>query len=88
MGTLESIDQQIAQLKERRAAVLARERDRQRKRDARCKVILGGGLLARVRAGDRQAAEVYRVIRGSLDPRSAAAFEGWPGEPEPTEGAA
>ena len=86
MGTVEAIDKRIAQLKERRAKVQARERERARKRDARCKVILGGGLLARVRAGDRQALEVYRAIRDSLDPRTAAAFEGWSGEPVSAEG--
>ena len=81
MATVDSIDKQIAQLKQRRAAVAARERARERKRDARCKILLGGGLLALVRDGDRQAVAVYRAIRSSLDKRSAKAFEGWTGEP-------
>ena len=78
---LESIDKQIEQLKERRAAVVARERERERKRDARCKILLGGGLLALVKDGDAQAAAVYRRIRVALDEPAAKAFEGWAGAP-------
>ena len=81
MATVDEIDKQIAQLKERRAAVVARERARERKRDARCKILLGGGLLALVRDGDAQAAQVYSRIRDTLDERSAQAFKGWTGEP-------
>ena len=81
MATVESLDKRIAQLKQQRADMLARERVKERKRDTRCKILLGGGLLALVHAGDRQAAAVYRTIRSSLDERSAKAFEGWAGEP-------
>lgn len=81
MKTVQALDQRIAQLKQQRAAVAARERARERKRDTRCKIILGSGLLALVRAGDPQAVAVYRTIRSSLDERAAKAFEGWTGEP-------
>ena len=84
MKAVDSIDKQIAQLKGRRAAVVARERARERKRDARCKIILGSKLLALVRDGDTQAEAVYSRIRGTLDERSAQAFQGWTGEPAGT----
>ena len=81
MKTIHALDKRIKQLKQRRAAVVARERARERKRDARCKILLGGGLLALVRDGDAQAAQVYSRIRETLDERSAQAFKGWAGEP-------
>ena len=81
---LESLDKQIKQLQARRAAVAARERERERKRDARCKIILGIGLLDLVRDGDQDATEVYRRIREALDERRARAFEGWDG-PDPVQ---
>ena len=81
MATVAEIDRQIAQLKERRAAVVARERARERKRDTRCKILLGGGLLSLVKGGDADATAVYRRIRGTLDERAAQAFDGWAGEP-------
>ena len=84
MKTIQALDKRIEQLKQRRAAVVARERARERKRDARCKILLGSGLLALVRDGDAQAEAVYSRIRGTLDERSAQAFQGWTGEPAGT----
>ncbi len=81
MATLEALDRRIAQLKERRAAVAAREHARERKRDARCKILLGGGLLALVKDGDAEAVAVYRRIRVALGAPAAKAFEGWDGPP-------
>ena len=81
MATVDALDRQIAQLKERRAAVVARERARERKRDARCKILLGSGLLALVKEGDAEAAAVYRRIRVALGAPAAKAFEGWDGPP-------
>ena len=81
MATVESLKKQIAQLKERLAAVEARERTRERKRDTRCKILLGGGLLSLVKGGDADAVAIYRRIRGTLDERAAKAFDGWAGEP-------
>ena len=78
---LESLDKQIENLKERRAAVVARERARERKRATRCKLILGGGLLDLVKEGDAEAAAVYRRIRAALGAPAAKAFEGWAGAP-------
>ena len=79
--TVESLDNKIAQLKARRAAVKSREMMRERKRDVRCKILLGGGLLSLVKGGDADATAVYRRIRGTLDERAAKAFDGWAGEP-------
>ena len=81
MVTLESLNKRIAQLKQQRDAILARERTRERKRDTRCKILLGGGLLSLVKGGDADATAVYRRIRGTLDERAAQAFDGWAGEP-------
>ena len=58
--------------------MVARERAQERKRDARCKSLLGDGLLSLVKGGDADAAAVYRRIRGTLDERAAKAFEGGP----------
>ena len=81
MKTVQALDKRIEQLKQQRAAVVARERVRERKRDTRRKILLGSGLLALVRDGDAEAAAVYRRIRDTLDRRSAQAFEGWAEDP-------
>ena len=81
--TLQAIDEQIEKLKQRRAAVKAREHANERKRDTRRKVLLGAGLLALVRNGDVEAVTVYGRIRAALNEREAKPFEGW--EPEPRE---
>ena len=81
MKTVQALDKRIEQLKQQRAAVVARERVRERKRDTRRKILLGSGLLALVRDGDAEAAAVYNRIRGTLDERSAQAFKGWTEEP-------
>ena len=85
MATVESLDKRIAQLKQQRADMLARERVKERKRDTRCKIHLGGGLLSLVNRGDADATAVYRRIRGTLDERAAKAFDGWAGEPTHTK---
>ena len=74
---LERLDLKIEQLTARRAAIIARTKETERKRDTRRKVILGVGLIALVRAGDDEAAAVYQRIRTGLDPRQAAPFDGW-----------
>ena len=84
MDRLQALDKQIEKLQDRRAAMVAREQTRERKRDARCKVLLGVGLLALVRAADPEAAAVYRRIMTRLDERAAKAFEGWDGAPTQT----
>ena len=83
MQALQAIDARIAQLQARRAAMLARERDRARQRDTRRKILIGAGLVALVREGDTEAEQVYRRIRTGLDERSAKTFDGW----EPAGGA-
>lgn len=74
---LHDLEAQIARLQERKAAIEARRRERERKRDARCKILLGAGLVRLVRNGDEAATAVYRQIKTGLDERAAKAFEGW-----------
>ena len=74
---LERLDLKIEQLTARRAAIIARTKETERKRDTRRKVILGVGLIALVRAGDAEAAAVYQRIRTGLKERQAAPFDGW-----------
>ena len=81
MDRLQALDRKIAHFREQRAAVVARKRAQERKRDTRCKILIGGGLLALVKDGDADAAAVYHRIMGGLDERAATAFEGWAGEP-------
>ena len=58
------LERRIERLQALRKRRLALDRKRKRKRDARRKIVLGGGLLRLIREGDRQAAEVAeRVIR-------------------------
>ena len=82
MPTIADIDAQIAQLQERRRGMAARERERARKLDVRRKIILGGGLIALVGDGDREAAAVLGRLRTALSKRDQSAFVGWvPPEP-------
>ena len=75
--TIAALDKRIKELQARRAAVVGRERERERKRDTRRKVILGAGLLALVRKGDPAAEQVYGRVRAGLDAGEAKPFEGW-----------
>ena len=79
---VERLERRISQFQARRALVLARQREVERKRDTRCKILLGAGLLTLVRAGDGPARELYRRIRAAIPERPARAFEGWKGEPK------
>ena len=74
---LRELEAQIARLEARRDAVKARQRALDRKRDTRCKILLGAELVRRVRDGDETATSVYRQIRDGLDERAAKAFAGW-----------
>ena len=58
------LDRRIERLQALRDRRIALDREKKRKRDARRKIVLGGGLLRLIREGDHQAAEVAeRVIR-------------------------
>ena len=62
------LDRRIERLQALRERRLALDRKRERKRDTRRKIVLGGGLLRLIKDGDRQAAEVVaRVIRDVPD---------------------
>ena len=74
---LEKIEQQIARLEARRDQIRNRERERERKLDARRKIILGGALLDRASAGNRQCEELVQGIVRDLGGRDAKVFEGW-----------
>jgi len=74
------LDRRIEQLQALRQRRLALARERERKRDTRRKVIIGGGLLALIRRGDQAAAEVGRKILQGASKRDrtlvAAVLEG------------
>ena len=74
------LDRRIEQLQALRQRRLALDRERERKRDTRRKVIIGGGLLALIRRGDQAAAEVGRKILQGASERDrtlvAAVLEG------------
>ena len=74
---IEKLDERIEQLQARRAVIIARKNNAERKRDTRRKVILGAGLVSLVRAGDADAAAMYQRIRTGLDERQATPFDGW-----------
>lgn len=74
---IESIDEQIARLQERRQQAVARARERDRKRDARRKIILGGGLARLAGDSDPEAVSVLARLRAGLSDRDRKVFEGW-----------
>ena len=76
-----ALDKRIAELQAHKQTVLARERERERKRDARRKIVLGGALVAAVRGGDREARDVCRRILSGLSERDRKVFEGWMPDP-------
>lgn len=78
---VERLERKIGQFQAQRDLVLARQREAERKRDTRCKILLGAGLLTLARDGDEPARELYRRIREAIPARTARAFDGWKGEP-------
>ena len=76
-STVANLDARIAQLQARRDAAVARERERERKRDTRRKVIAGGGLFALAKSGDEQARAVLTRVLNAVPDRSRAPFAGW-----------
>ena len=74
---IEKLDAQITALKEKKKAFQARERERWRKVDARCKILLGGGLLRLKRQGAADALAVYERIASELEERDRQVFEEW-----------
>ena len=81
MGTeLDAIEKRIAELQARRDKINATNREAERKRDVRRRIIIGGGVLGRAAAGDREAVRLVNEIRAGLDrPSDQKAFGGWAG---------
>ena len=67
-------------------AATAKIRERDRRADARRKIILGGALLARAGKDEKWANALRAILRG-LPEKDQAAFQGWE-PPSPPEGPA
>ena len=70
-------DAQKKALNERRGAM---EKKKARKLDTRRKVILGGALIARARAGQLDAQSMLQEIYDTLPEREKSAFTDWIGK--------
>ena len=81
-----SIEKRIRELQARKQRMLAVDRTRERKRGVRRQIILGGGLLERIRKGDTDSFRIAHSIQAGLTRESdKAAFKGWevPGPAQP-----
>ena len=76
---IDNIDEQIKRLKQRKAALVAKESKRRRRLDARCKILIGAELLATARRGDVEAKRVCQGVLARLrdDERSRKALDEW-----------
>lgn len=74
---LEKLERQYAQAKNRLQAAKARETTKQRKLDARRKIILGGALLDLAGRDEGAAAMVDRLLRNLPREQDRKAFDGW-----------
>ena len=74
---LERLNERIDTLTARRERLLNLEKQRQRKKDTRCKILIGAQLLAMAKKGDEGAAEMLQRVIASVPERAAQAFEGW-----------
>ena len=76
---IDGIDEQIKRLKQRRAALMAKQTQRRRRLDARCKILIGAELLATARRGDIEAKRVYQDVLARLrkDERSRKTLDEW-----------
>ncbi|WP_289044276.1 mobilization protein [uncultured Aliiroseovarius sp.] len=74
---LEKLERQYAQAKNRLQAAKAREATKQRKLDARRKIILGGALLDLAGRDESAAAMVDRLLRNLPREQDRKAFDGW-----------
>ena len=79
---IDSIDEQINRLKQRKAALVAKQTRRRRRLDARCKILIGAELLAMARRGDVEAKRIYQGVLARLreDERSRKALDEWGAE--------
>ena len=74
---LERLNERIDTLTARRERLLNLEKERQRKKDTRCKILIGAQLLAMARKGDDDAQRTLDRVIASVPKREASAFEGW-----------
>ena len=73
------IDEQIKRLKQRKAALVAKETQRRRRLDARCKILVGAHLRKLAEEGDAEAPAAYRRVIANLreDERSRKSLDEW-----------
>ncbi|WP_210403044.1 hypothetical protein, partial [Thalassospira sp. MCCC 1A01428] len=76
MDELEKAQKQLEQAKARVQKIKNRERTKERKRDTRRKIILGGILLAEARRNPATAQRIRQWLNGLSD-KERAAFDGW-----------
>lgn len=74
---LEKLERQYAQAKNRLQAAKARETTKQRKLDARRKIILGGALLDLAGRDESAAAMVNRLLRNLPREQDRRTFDSW-----------
>lgn len=89
--SLEKLERQYQQAKARLEAARAREREKNRKLDARRKIILGGALIERAARDPEAARMLATLVAGLGRQQDRKAFEAWPlpapqQEPKPPEG--
>ena len=65
-NTIDSIDEQIKRLKQRKASMVAKRNKRRRRLDARCKILVGSHLKKLADADDEEAATVYQRVIADL----------------------
>ena len=74
------LDAQIAKLRSRKASLVAKRTHARRRRDAHCKILIGGALLALVDENDPDAVPVYKRTLDRARQRSerdAADLDAW-----------
>lgn len=75
---LEKLERQYQQARARLDAARARDREHQRKLDARRKIILGGALVERAERDSQMAKLLAMLVAGLSRQHDRKAFEGWP----------
>lgn len=75
--TLEKFERQYEQAKARLQAARARESEKQRKLEARRKIILGGALIERAARDPQAARMLITLVAGLGRQQDRKTFEGW-----------
>ena len=74
---IRSAKERIAELRAKADQLERQDRDHERRRDTRRKILLGDGLLRKAQAGDPDAVRLCVAIIAALKERTRAPFEGW-----------